>query len=135
MRVPLLLVADSANFSLEGKLNILGIFDQIFAPNFPANHPQMSLVLRIEIEDEDPGNSYEFRVELLSPEKKVLIGGTSPVTLPSEIPPGTLLPQILPFTNIQFEGPGDYTWQILINDQVKATISFKILPVPTQQGG
>src|SRR6266516_902993 len=48
MEVKLALLADGANVSREGKLNLLGIFDTLFARSFPTTHPQMQLVIRFE---------------------------------------------------------------------------------------
>jgi hypothetical protein len=47
MQVPLALLADHANVSAEGKLNLMGAFDVINARRFPAVHAQMHLVFRI----------------------------------------------------------------------------------------
>ena len=48
MDVTLALLADAANVSQDGKLNILGIFNGLGAAAFPATHPSMHLVLRFE---------------------------------------------------------------------------------------
>ena len=48
MHVKVALLADYSNVSREGKLNILGIFDTIYAPTFPTTHPHMQLVIRFE---------------------------------------------------------------------------------------
>ena len=39
MQVPLAVLADSANVSQEGKLNIMGIFTQINAQSLPCDTP------------------------------------------------------------------------------------------------
>ena len=57
MRVKLALLADSANVSREGKLNLLGIFDAIFARELPTSHPHMHLVLRFEALPADAGST------------------------------------------------------------------------------
>src|SRR6185436_5289009 len=46
--VKLALLADGANATAEGKLNILGIFNALHAASFPCAHPHMCLVLRFE---------------------------------------------------------------------------------------
>ena len=48
MQVKLALLADYANVTAEGKLNILGIFDRINVVGVPAVHPQMHFILRLE---------------------------------------------------------------------------------------
>lgn len=48
MDVTLAVCCDAANVSREGKLNLLGIFNSIHAGEYPATHPRLSLVLRVE---------------------------------------------------------------------------------------
>ena len=48
MEVGLAVLADAANVSREGKLNILGEFNTIFAGRFPVTWPKMNLVLKLE---------------------------------------------------------------------------------------
>ena len=48
MRVPLAVLADYANVTTDGKLNIMGIFNRIFASALPVVHPQMRLVMRFQ---------------------------------------------------------------------------------------
>ena len=48
MRVALGVLADYANVSAEGKLNIMGVFQIVNAVQFPHVHPQMHLVLTEE---------------------------------------------------------------------------------------
>ena len=55
MKVNLALLADGANVSREGKLNILGIFDTIHAGKFPVVHAQMRLVVRLEASSAELG--------------------------------------------------------------------------------
>jgi len=48
MEVVLAVLADYANVSQEGKLNIMGIFDIISSEKFPTFHPEMKLVVQFE---------------------------------------------------------------------------------------
>ena len=57
MQVKLAVVADYANVSSEGKLNILGIFDRINVSDLPAAHPQMHLILRLEAHSTDASST------------------------------------------------------------------------------
>jgi hypothetical protein len=48
MQLAFSLLADSANVSVEGKLNILGVFDALQVGNVPTVHPRATLVMRIK---------------------------------------------------------------------------------------
>jgi hypothetical protein len=48
MQLAFALFADSANVSVEGKLNILGVFDALQVANVPTVHPRATLVMRLK---------------------------------------------------------------------------------------
>lgn len=65
-------ICDAATSDSNGKLNILGVFDQINAIDFPAIHPQCAIVFRIVF---DKGEEVEnkFKLEFLDQNKKPLL--------------------------------------------------------------
>ena len=65
MDVSLALLADAANTSRDGKLNLLGIFDAIQAPTFPTTHPSMTLVLRLEASAADGNRAHDLDVRFI----------------------------------------------------------------------
>src|SRR5690606_24586074 len=65
VRVSMALIADEANVSQEGKLNVLGAFDRIVAPDFPMVHPKMVFIFRIEAGYGDGGVSVPVRIRLM----------------------------------------------------------------------
>jgi hypothetical protein len=46
MDIDLALLADAATIDASGKLNILGVFERIIAPQFPVQHGRLALVVR-----------------------------------------------------------------------------------------
>ncbi|HEX5724425.1 MAG TPA: hypothetical protein VFX98_03115 [Longimicrobiaceae bacterium] len=72
MRVILAFLADEANVSQDGKLNVLGIFDRIPAASFPALHPKMVFVFRVQAEPGDSLRAYPVRVRLLDDAGQVM---------------------------------------------------------------
>ena len=97
MRVPLACVADAATVSSDGKLNILGEFNCIWASNLPVKWPRMMYVARIELEPGDP-QELDIQLSLLDPDSALVgpvmqlqgsiqggrpigTGGTAPVVL------------------------------------------------------
>lgn len=65
MRLTILLAADYANMTREGKLNVMGIFNDIYATTFPARHSSMHLVAKLMAELGEYGTSRNFTVKLL----------------------------------------------------------------------
>lgn len=55
MYVAFALLADAANVAVDGKLNILGVFDAVHAASLPAVHPRVHLVVRLKAQPSDAG--------------------------------------------------------------------------------
>ena len=58
MKIPMAFLADEANISQEGKLNVLGIFDRIAAAEFPVVHPRMVFAFRVQADFGDGGVAF-----------------------------------------------------------------------------
>ncbi len=113
MDVALALLADYANTTAEGKLNILGVFDTVFAGQFPAVHSQMSLILRLEANRAEAGQRKTLEIRLMRPDGgEDALSIKAEVQLPSghelKIPPGEPIraDNILGLSNVVFESPG-----------------------------
>src|SRR5215217_4763717 len=65
MEVKLAVLADYANVSQDGKLNIMGIFQEINATALPFPLPQMYLVLTFEAGPAEFGSEKQLRVVLV----------------------------------------------------------------------
>ena len=136
MDVSLALLADAANVSADGKLNILGIFNALGAHSFPVVHPQMALVLRFEASRSEEGKGRQIELQLADSDGQMIFKISAQLMVPTGTAPGTpiRLNHILMLNNIQFAKPGDYLFSILIGDDEKASIDLRIVEVRQQQG-
>jgi hypothetical protein len=135
MDCTLALVADSANISQEGKLNVLGSFDNINTAVFPCRHPQMVLVMRFDASRAEVGQTKQLEIRLLDPDGKTL--GT--VNGSFEVPDGepgrrVTMGYILPLQDVGFEREGDHSFNILINGDDKSSVLIRITDSNTQVG-
>lgn len=64
MNVQVAVLADSANVAAGDKLNVMGVFDTIQTPAFPAAHPFMVLALRLRLDYEDGGKTHDLLISL-----------------------------------------------------------------------
>src|SRR5918911_885570 len=71
MHVSFALLADGANLSQEGKLNILGVFDAVQVASLPAVHPRAHLVVRLKGTRADAG-SHTLALSWVNPVGEVL---------------------------------------------------------------
>jgi Family of unknown function (DUF6941) len=128
MKVTFAVLADAANTTREGKLNILGIFDSIQAKEFPVIHPQMQLVMRFEADSAESGKAKKVEVRLMDGDGKNLFVLSGDFAL-GRGRPGEAIGSnhILTINMLKFECPGDYEFKILINDELKSEVPLKVL--------
>ena len=134
MNVTLALLADSANVSQEGKLNLLGIFNVLYAHTFPAMHPQLQLVLNFEATNAEAGRQKTVDIEFRDADGHKMGSMTGKLVVPrAEAGHPVRINHILPISGLRFEKPGDYEFHIFINEDDKATVSLRVIPTPLKQ--
>ena len=115
MQLLLALVCDDARLNPEGKLDVHGVFNDLYAPGFPARQDHMVLALVVEWDREDEGR-HRFRVDLADPSGKPTLtveGYTDVDRRPDDRPPPrTRL--LMPLEEVVFPQPGEYTFRIRV---------------------
>jgi hypothetical protein len=126
MNVRLAVLADYANVTGDGKLNILGIFDRINLLQIPAVHPQMHLVLRIEAHPGELNRTYAVEIRLQDPAGAIIFEVKGEIVPRGE--PGQIVStnQILTLNNLQLEKIGEYTFVVMVNNEVKTQIPLAV---------
>lgn len=125
------LLADAANVSREGKLNVLGVFDTIYARQFPTVHPHMALVLRLEAASDEEG-PHDIEVQLVAPDGTVLVRAPGTVTLPGFAPGDPIgFDHVLSFANTRFAGPGRYAVRVAVDGVVVVALVLRVAEPPT----
>ena len=115
MNLELALVCDDARENEEGKLDVHGIFNDLYAPSFPAKQDRMVLVAVIEWDREDSGR-HQFRVDLMGPEGRpsLTVDGHSDVTPRPEDRPPARTRLVLPLEEVIFPQPGRYRFHVRV---------------------
>lgn len=112
MELVLGLVCDDARTTPDGKLDVRGVFNDLYAPGFPAKQDRMVLVLVIEWDRDDQGR-FQFRVDLKGPEDRPSLtvdGHTEVDRRPPDRPPArTRL--IMPLEDVIFPQAGPYRFE------------------------
>ena len=113
MRILASAVCDHAAASPDGKLDIHGIFHDLYASGFPARQDRMTLVLSLEWDRSDSGR-YTFRVDVRGPggNPTLTVEGHSEVTPRprGRPPPRTRL--VMPLEDVVFPEPGRYDFRV-----------------------
>lgn len=111
------ILADEANVSQEGKLNVLGIFDRIAAAGFPTVHPKMVFVFRVQAEFGDSGQLFPVHVRLMDEDGETLFEATGELGAP-RVGPGEFLSsnQVFALVGTRFPRAGSYKFVVNVGD-------------------
>ena len=135
MEVAFALLADGANVSREGKLNILGAFDRLYASKFPFTWPRMMLVARFVASAAEYGTEKSIEIVTMDADGKKLGTASGKMTLPASASGRELkINHILPMT-ITFPSTGEYSIEILINGEPKATVPLEVVQREEKKDG
>jgi hypothetical protein len=130
MNIQVAVLCDAATDD-NGKLNLLGSFDTIYARELPAVHPQCAVALRVTFTSGDEGK------RLL---KVTLVNADGQSIMPSlDIPVEISLPDdmhfvtrnfILNIQQLKFDEPGLYAVDVTLDDQPQTSIPLLVKHVP-----
>ena len=130
MNIQVAVLCDAATDD-NGKLNLLGSFDTIYAPQLPAVHPQCAVALRVTFMSGDEG-----------PRKLVLnfVNADGRAIMPPiEIPVEVALPDdayfltrnfIINIQQLKFTEAGLYSVDLRLDDESKANIPLQVKNMP-----
>lgn len=135
MEIAFALLADAANVSREGKLNVLGAFDRIYGSKFPLTWPRMVLVTRFEASAAEYGAEKSLEIVTLDADGKQLGKATGKMKI-REGQPGRQMRinHVLPMS-MTFPAPGQYSIEILVNGEPKATVPLEVVERAQKQNG
>jgi len=127
--ISMAVLADCANVAPIQKLNVMGVFDTLFAKSFPTIHPFMVLVIQFRCEYSDAGE-HKLTVKLKDDDAKEFGSGGTIVTVP-KIPPGEFAHanQILTFAGVQLTKPTRYHFDIAWDGVSKCHVPFLVKKV------
>jgi hypothetical protein len=137
MQVKLALLADYANVTGEGKLNILGIFDRITVQQLPVVHPQMHLILRLEAHSTERNRTHNIEIRLHDPDGETVFEVKGDMVPQGTSVLSTSTNQILTLNNLQLEKTGGYNFVVFVDNDLKAEVPLGVeqAPVPPPGGG
>lgn len=127
MEVTLAVLADYANVTQEGKLNVMGLFTHINARVIPYIHPQMLLVWEAEAGPAEWGTRKDVEIKLLDEAANQILSVRGNLEVPRGEPSRPVrINSLMGFNNVKFDAEGDYEFAILIGGETKKNVSFRV---------
>ena len=126
MHLKLIALADYANVSEGGKLNVMGIFSNIWARTAPITHAQMHLIVQFDFDFLEEGQK-NFRVALVDEDGKEILNVDGNVDVPQSGFERSTVNQIFVFQNTTFPLFGDYAFHVLFDGEGKAEIPLRVM--------
>jgi Family of unknown function (DUF6941) len=111
----------------NGKLCVIGTFDQIFARQVPVVHPQCALALRICFKAGDEGQ-HKLGITFIDEDGKPVIKPFEPMMEVALPPEGYFITRniVLNLQGMRFERAGQYEVQISFDGQVLSSIPLRV---------
>ena len=135
MELILAVACEDARARPDGRLDLMGVFDELSAPGFPARQAKMTVVFVMEWPPEQEGRQ-EFRADLMhSTGRRVLTieGHTDVSGTDGPRRPRTQL--IMPLEDAIFPEPGEYRFRLTVGDEARTALTLLVSEAADDEGG
>lgn len=131
MDLILSLACEDARARPDGRLDIVGVFDELSAPGFPAAQDRMTVVFVMQWSSDQAGRQ-EFRADLVD------AGGTKVLTIEGHTDvsvddrrgrPRTRL--VMPLERVVFPHAGEYRFRLTVAGETIPAFSLTVTEEPT----
>ncbi len=133
MHVLYALFCEDAGERADGRLDVHGVFHQLYAPGFPAQQGRMTFAVAVEWEPHERGQ-LDFSIELMDPSRSPALT----ITGQTEVSDGQLMqgpPQtriVMPLENIVFPAEGTYVFELVVDGQRQRLAPLHLIKDSTQ---
>jgi len=127
MNIQVAVLCDAATED-NGKLNLLGAFDTIYAPQLPAVHPQCAVALRVTFMSGDEGTR-QLRLNFVDADGRSIMPNLPPMHVEVRLPDDVHFVTrnfIVNFQNLQFTEAGLYSVDVRLDDKSEGNIPLSI---------
>jgi len=133
MNIQVAVLCDAATDD-NGKLNLLGAFDTIYAPQMPAIHPQCAVALRVTFQPGDEGNR-QLTLNFINADGRAIlqcIDIQAAVTLPED---AHFLTRnfIVNIQQLKFDEPGLYSVDVRMDNETVASVPLLVRQMASGQ--
>ncbi len=129
-------VADAANKGEGSKLNVLGIFEDLYVEGLPCVVPHMALALSMRAAHYDRGKTFDAEMPLLDPDGKTLFQISSRLAIAGNL---QILEPVAPLAlnlfNVTLAKTGVHCFEVRVNGDVKGRIKLNVHQLTASSSG
>jgi hypothetical protein len=124
------LVSDYANITQGGKLNVMGVFRDIYATNFPAIHPSMTLAIKLGVDLENHEDKKLLTIKLIDVNAIEIVKLAKEFEIPNPVKSKiSEVNAIIELHDVVFPSPGRYQFTLLIDDEIKGNLDIDLIKI------
>ncbi|TAK67172.1 MAG: hypothetical protein EPO22_03160 [Dehalococcoidia bacterium] len=135
MQVKLAVLADFASISREGKINIMGIFDEMNPQRLPVTLPIFYVVVSYSTDAVEFDTEKNVEIALQDEDGQILVRLHQTMRVPRPTRPGTrgIVNQVHALVNLPFQSAGNYEFVISVDGRPEGHIPLRI-NAPIEEG-
>ncbi len=121
-------VADIVNMTTDGKINIIGMFDGVFAASAPAVHPSLYIYAQLHARVAD-GTEHTAQIAVVNADGQEIVPRSPelPLSFGVEGPGRPLIGQlVVHMPHLRFPEFGDYEVQVFVDGRFVGDISISL---------
>jgi hypothetical protein len=119
------LLCDDVRQENNGKFILIGLFDAIFAQQWPLRYARLFVVTRWC----SGSGQFTQRTRILRPDQKSIVAESRPIRFQMNAPE-VLVTNIEGFFNLEFQGAGTHWIEVLLDDEMKIRFPLRLAAVP-----
>ena len=134
MTIQVAVLCDAAT-EYNGKLNLLGTFDTIYAAQLPTHHPQCSVATRIAFERNEEGR-HRLDIHFVDEDGQPIMAPTEVLVEVGFPPDATFISRnfIVNIQQLKFEKAGLYSVDLVLDDRRLCSIPLGVARMEQKEG-
>ncbi len=120
------IICDDIRQEAGGKISLMGLFENIYATQFPAVHPRLAIIS----EWADGRGEFDLRMQILSNDRKVILRETASKLKLNDL--NFKHRDVSIHFNIDFTSPGTYWIEYHLDGELIASMPLKVVQIKEQ---
>ncbi len=125
------LLCENATLAKDGKISLINVFDDIYAPKYPATHPLAYFVSNIEISDVEKESDIEFSLQINHGSRKKLLPQELKI-IKKVVKGNSTVGLIYSISNLFIPSNGIYSAEINAENKVICKLTFRADSTPPE---